>query len=259
MSVAEVVKGVVMILLTAVVLACLAVACSALLRRTQAATVVAYGLTAALTIGTFIVYGGQRAMDGPVNKASPAILALNPFVATADVVQGRNDELTSFDSPFTALVDLVRPDTSGSRPGVGRRVRRGRRQRRRIARRWRVPVPMPMPRPMPPALIRRWPRRRPRHDARPAPAAGARIGARRAAGRSPASAVAVGDDPVILGAGRAPAGSSTAAVSGPVPAVHRGGLRRPRAEVAGLRMWVAWLVGSAVARRPGPVRWPCAG
>ena len=111
-SVTEVLKGVVMILLTAVVLACLAVACSALLRRTQAATVIAYGLTAALTVGTFIVYGGQRAMDGPIGKASPAILALNPFVATADVVQGRA-ETSSFDSPFTALADLVRPDTFG--------------------------------------------------------------------------------------------------------------------------------------------------
>ncbi|MEA2686150.1 MAG: type transport system permease protein, partial [Actinomycetota bacterium] len=112
-SVTEVVKGIAMILLTAVVLACLAVACSALLRRTQAATVIAYALTAALTIGTFVVYGGQRVMDGPLDKASPAILALNPFVATADVVQGRNDDTLSLDSPFTALADLVRPDTSG--------------------------------------------------------------------------------------------------------------------------------------------------
>jgi len=110
-SVTEVAKGVAMILLTSVVLACLAVACSALFRRTQAATVIAYALTGALTVGTFIVYGGQRAIDGPVNKASPAILALNPFVATADVVQGRSED-SSFGSPFTALVDLVRPDTS---------------------------------------------------------------------------------------------------------------------------------------------------
>ena len=142
-SVTEVLKGVVMILLTAVVLACLAVACSALLRRTQAATVIAYGLTAALTVGTFIVYGGQRAMDGPIGKASPAILALNPFVATADVVQGRA-ETSSFDSPFTALADLVRPDTFGfdmesgfGMAGVDRAViakgfaRRRRRRRRR--------------------------------------------------------------------------------------------------------------------------------
>ena len=111
-SATEVLKGVVMILLTAVVLACLAVASSALLRRTQAATVIAYGLTAALTVGTFIVYGGPRAMAGPIDKASPAILALIPVVATADVVQGRS-ESSSFDSPFTALADLVRPDSFG--------------------------------------------------------------------------------------------------------------------------------------------------
>lgn len=111
-SAAEVLKGVLMVLLTAVVLACLALASSALLRRTQAATVVAYGLTGALTVGTFVVYGGQRAMDGPVDKASPAVLALNPFVATADVVQGRAQRISA-ETPFTVLADLVRPEVVG--------------------------------------------------------------------------------------------------------------------------------------------------
>ncbi len=110
-SATEVFKGVVMVVLTALVLASLAVACSALLRRTQGATVIAYGLTAALTVGTFVVYGGQRVMDGPVNKATPAILALNPFVATADVVQGRSQ--ASLNSPFAGLADLIRPDSFG--------------------------------------------------------------------------------------------------------------------------------------------------
>ena len=148
-SATEVVKGVVMVLLTAVVLACLAVASSALLRRTQAATVIAYGLTAALTIGTFIVYGGQRAMDGPIDTASPAILALNPFVATADVVQGRT-ESSSFDSPFTALADLVRPDSFGFATdggigvaGIERRVAIGKGFAEAPA--MTVPIPMPAP------------------------------------------------------------------------------------------------------------------
>jgi len=151
-SATEVVKGVVMILLTAVVLACLAVASSALLRRTQAATVIAYGLTAALTIGTFIVYGGQRAMDGPIDTASPAILALNPFVATADVVQGRT-ESSSFDSPFTALADLVRPDSFAFATdagigfaGIDRRVAIGGGFAEAPA-----TVPIPMPAQAPPA------------------------------------------------------------------------------------------------------------
>ena len=151
-SVAEVLKGVVMVLLTAVVLASLAVACSALLKRTQAATVFAYGLTALLVIGTFIVYGGQRAMDGPVNKASPAILALNPFVATADVVQGRNQE-SSIDSPFTALVDLVRPDItdfSSSSSGGGFVEIDGNVGVIDIGGGRPVPMPMPLPRPTAP-------------------------------------------------------------------------------------------------------------
>ena len=107
-SVREVVQGVAMVLVTAVALASLAVACSALLRRTQAATVVAYGLTLIMVVGTFVVYGAQRALDGPVDEASPTVLVLNPFVATADVVRGRGEG--NLESPFTALQDLLRVD-----------------------------------------------------------------------------------------------------------------------------------------------------
>jgi len=116
-SVREVAQGVAMVLVTAVVLASLAVACSALLRRTQAATVVAYGLTLGMVVGTFVVYGAQRALDGPVEQAAPTVLVLNPFVATADVVRGRGEGVLS--SPFTALQDLLRvnDDPFGSGPG----------------------------------------------------------------------------------------------------------------------------------------------
>jgi ABC-2 type transport system permease protein len=122
-SVGEVAKGIAMVLLTAVALAAVAVACSALLRRTQAATVMAYGLTLCLVIGTFVVYGAQRALDGPIDQASPTVLVLNPFVATADVVGGRSDG--SLGSPFTGLRDLlvargapVRVDAGGGAVGV---------------------------------------------------------------------------------------------------------------------------------------------
>jgi ABC-type transport system involved in multi-copper enzyme maturation permease subunit len=107
-SLGEVVKGMWMVLATAVTLACLTLACSAVLRRTQAATVVAYGLTLALVLGTLMVYGAQqipRANGTP--RPRPWILALNPFAATADVVQGRNESNT-FESPFSALGDLLR-------------------------------------------------------------------------------------------------------------------------------------------------------
>ncbi len=79
-----------------------------MLRRTQAATVVAYGLTLGLVLGTLMVYGAQqipRSFGTP--RPKPWILALNPFAATADVVQGRNESNT-FESPFSALTELLR-------------------------------------------------------------------------------------------------------------------------------------------------------
>jgi ABC-type transport system involved in multi-copper enzyme maturation permease subunit len=107
-SLGEVVKGMWMVLATAVTLACLTLACSALLRRTQAATVVAYGLTLALVLGTLMVYGAQQfpRTAGEI-RPRPWILALNPFAATADVVEGRNESDT-FESPFGAFADLLR-------------------------------------------------------------------------------------------------------------------------------------------------------
>ena len=107
-SLGEVVKGMWMVLATAVTLACLTLACSAVLRRTQAATVVAYGLTLALVLGTLMVYGAQQIpRSNGTPRPRPWILALNPFAATADVVQGRNESNT-FESPFSALSDLLR-------------------------------------------------------------------------------------------------------------------------------------------------------
>jgi ABC-2 type transport system permease protein len=107
-SLPEVAKGLWMVLATAVTLACLTLACSALMRRTQAATVVAYGLTLGLVLGTLMVYGAQQIpRSAGTPRPKPWILALNPFAATADVVQGRN-ETNTFDSPFSALGELLR-------------------------------------------------------------------------------------------------------------------------------------------------------
>lgn len=107
-SMPEVMKGLVMVLATALTLACLSLACSALLRRTQAATVVAYGITLALVLGTLLVYGAQQfPRRGGEARPDPWVLALNPFAATADVVQGRN-ESGGFESPFRPLQELLR-------------------------------------------------------------------------------------------------------------------------------------------------------
>jgi ABC-2 type transport system permease protein len=107
-SVPEMAGGLVMVLATAVLLACLALVCSAVVRRTQGATVLAYGLTLALVLGTLAVFGAQqipRASGAP--RPRPWILVLNPFAATADVVQGRA-RTVSFDSPFEPLATLLR-------------------------------------------------------------------------------------------------------------------------------------------------------
>ncbi len=107
-ALSEVLKGLVMVLATAVTLACLTLACSALLRRTQAATVVAYGLVLAMVLGTLIVYGAQQVPRRGVGpRPDPWILALNPFAATADVVQGRT-QFEGFTTPFGPLRDLLR-------------------------------------------------------------------------------------------------------------------------------------------------------
>jgi ABC-type transport system involved in multi-copper enzyme maturation permease subunit len=104
----EVVKGLSMVLVTAVTLACLTLACSAVLRRTQTATVIAYGLTLGLVLGTLMIYGAQQIPRASGSaRPRPWILALNPFAATADVVEGRNDSDT-FDSPFNAVSELLR-------------------------------------------------------------------------------------------------------------------------------------------------------
>lgn len=106
-SVSEVVRGIVMVVATAVTLACLALACSALVRRTQTATVLSYGMTLALVLGTLMVYGAQQIprRDGG-SRPDPWILTLNPLAATADVVQGRRESL-GFPSPFQPLRDLL--------------------------------------------------------------------------------------------------------------------------------------------------------
>ena len=107
-SASEMIKGLVMVLATAVTLACLTLTCSAILRRTQAATVVAYGLTLGLVLGTLLFYGAQQVPNrGGGARPDPWILAINPFAATADVVQGRSQQ-GGFESPFRPLQELIR-------------------------------------------------------------------------------------------------------------------------------------------------------
>jgi ABC-type transport system involved in multi-copper enzyme maturation permease subunit len=106
-AVDEVVRGVGMLLVVAVAIASVSLACSSAARRTQTATVTAYGLVGMLVIGTLVVYGSQRALDRrPDGSSQPTVLLLNPFAATAEVVRGQT---AGFDlsSPFRPFQDML--------------------------------------------------------------------------------------------------------------------------------------------------------
>jgi len=108
----EVAKGVAMVLAVATTVAALALTCSTLMRRVQGATVLSYALVCFLLGGTFIGFGAEllAARAGPQGR-SQLILALNPLMATADVVTRTPENGTRVPSPFTPLQMLIRERT----------------------------------------------------------------------------------------------------------------------------------------------------
>ncbi len=104
----EVMRGVAMVLVVATTVACLALTCSTLIRRTQGATVISYAIVLFLVGGTFFVFGAQMlaSREGPAGR-SQAVLWLNPLMATADVVN-RPVGGQTFPSPFTPLQELIK-------------------------------------------------------------------------------------------------------------------------------------------------------
>ncbi|HEV8625677.1 MAG TPA: ABC transporter permease [Acidimicrobiia bacterium] len=104
----EVVKGVAMVLAVAATVAALALTCSTLMRRVQGATVMSYALVCFLLGGTFIAFGAEMLAGraGPRGRAQ-LILALNPLMATADVVSRTPENGTRVPSPFTPLQALI--------------------------------------------------------------------------------------------------------------------------------------------------------
>jgi ABC-type transport system involved in multi-copper enzyme maturation permease subunit len=104
----EVVKGVAMVLVVATTVAALALTCSTLMHRVQGATVLSYALVCFLLGGTFIAFGAEMLADrsGPRGRAQ-LILALNPVMATADVVSRVPESGSRVPSPFTPLQSLI--------------------------------------------------------------------------------------------------------------------------------------------------------
>lgn len=104
-SLGQMARGVAVVLATGLVVACLALACSSLTRRTQAAMVLAYAATLFLVLGTVMIYGAQMVFDDAPEPHRPAVavLTLNPFFAAADATGQR-----SFDGSVTSPLEPMR-------------------------------------------------------------------------------------------------------------------------------------------------------
>ena len=110
----DLLSGLGIVVLTAVVLGAVGIMFSALFRRVQGATVMTYGFVLAISIGTFVLLGVVaivQAVSGPDdrfdNPPDPPkeILIPNPFVALADATAGPDGGLG--ENPLTALRSLV--------------------------------------------------------------------------------------------------------------------------------------------------------
>ena len=109
-------KGLAMVLVTAVLLGSLSIACSSLVRRVQVATVAAYGLTLFLLIGTFVGYGVMSVINSRTNingngtssRTNRALLVANPLVATADLLWDRRTS-NGLSSPLGSLQRMAEP------------------------------------------------------------------------------------------------------------------------------------------------------
>ena len=88
-TVLDLAKGIAMVLLTSIMVGAVGVACSALTKRVQVATVLAYGFVVFITIGTSVLFGAAAVIDDSrgFDQVNPPkeLVALNPFFATADV------------------------------------------------------------------------------------------------------------------------------------------------------------------------------
>src|ERR687898_367288 len=121
-TIPQVLGGVAMVAFTGVIVACMTACISAFCRRVQAATVLAYGLVIALTLGTILAYAAAGLIDTSrgTDDANPPewILYSNPFVMVADVVGGDNDAFGTTSSPFDPIHDwLARDEARDVRAG----------------------------------------------------------------------------------------------------------------------------------------------
>ena len=108
-TIAEMVKGTLMVLWVGFALAAATIAISAVTRRVQTATVLSYGLMLLLLLGTFLAYGGEALArrESHTSRLHAQTLLLNPLVATASVLSSAQNLGYTIDSPFTPFQSLV--------------------------------------------------------------------------------------------------------------------------------------------------------
>jgi ABC-2 type transport system permease protein len=127
-SLLQMARGLVAVVFVGLVTALVSVACSALVRRTASATVLAYTAVLALLFGTVVLWFGvtgvmRLRVAGPDNEFAPQqLIALNPvlFVSaaidTADPVARPGFDDAAPTTPFKGVRAAVRP---GTRPNLG--------------------------------------------------------------------------------------------------------------------------------------------
>ncbi len=118
-SIGQVLGAVASIAFVGLALAAMTAGISACVRRVQAATVLAYGLTLLLVAGTLLVYAAANLVDasrGSDRAEAPGwLLTPNPLAAVADVIESDDGgvEGLASTSPFDGLVTLIEPDDPG--------------------------------------------------------------------------------------------------------------------------------------------------
>ncbi len=117
----DVLRGYVVLIVTAIGLGSFGILCSSLVKRTTAATAITIFGVLAVTIGTVFILFFWQAMasfdgngvrrTGPFGIRSPSALAwVNPFIAQADVLCGTE---SSFGSGWCGIVSAIMPTDSG--------------------------------------------------------------------------------------------------------------------------------------------------
>ena len=128
-SLSQVLLSLLTLLVVGFLIAVIGVACSAIFRRTQTATLAAYGAVLALTLGTLVLLAVIAVVDSSRGSdvAEPRLSALypNPFLAVADAAG-------EIGSPFGRAVHA----DQAAVPGEPGRAQHGDRRQRRVRRRW---------------------------------------------------------------------------------------------------------------------------